>query len=74
MYEYGHLIYSDGEGWVIIKGGNKSEELKTETLVSSLNHLGKDGWEVVVYDDRLGYILKREVQKEEIKNTEKKEK
>ena len=59
MFEYGHLIYSDGDGWVFLKEGNKSEELKAETLVSSLNYLGKKGWEVIVYEDKLGYILKK---------------
>ncbi len=62
MFEYGHLIYSDGEGWVFIKEGNKSEELKTETLVSSLNYLGKKEWEVIIYEDKLGYILKKKTE------------
>ncbi len=63
MFEYGQLIYSDASGWVLLKDKIKSEELSVESVVSALNHLAKDGWEVVLYEDKLGYILKRETKK-----------
>lgn len=58
MYKYGNLIYTNSEGWVFVKE-DKEEDLKTETLVSSLNILGKKGWELVFYDDSIGYLLKQ---------------
>ncbi len=63
MFEYGHLIYSEGDGWVFSKGDSSFKELKTVSITSSLNHLGKDGWELVIYEDKLGYILKKKVEK-----------
>ncbi len=59
MFEYGQLIYSDARGWLFAKNKGKREELSVESVVSALNHLAKDEWEVVSYGDKLGYILKR---------------
>lgn len=57
MYKYGNLIYNNSKGWIFISG--KDEEiLETETLVTSLNYLGKDGWDLVMYDENLGYFLR----------------
>ncbi len=63
MYEYGNLIYDATEGWLFVKQGKK-EDLKTETLISSLNGLGKKGWELVTYDSELGYLLKLRKEKD----------
>ncbi len=61
-YEYGNLIYNDIKGWRFIKK-NKTEDLKSETLVSSLDYLGKKGWDLVVYEEKVGYILQLKKEK-----------
>lgn len=62
MYKYGNLIFNNTKGWVFIFEGDE-EDLDSETLISSLNHLGESGWELIHYDDALGYILKKKEEK-----------
>lgn len=57
MYEYGNLIYNEVRGWIFI-GEGEEEELSQGTLVNALNYLGEKGWEVVLYDAEIGYLLK----------------
>jgi len=57
MYKYGNLIYDNAKGWVFIKE-DEEENLNSETLISSLNYLGEDGWDLVCYADKLGYLLR----------------
>jgi|GEM_PF-5420640 len=58
MYRYGNLIYNEIRGWVFIEEDGE-EELSQGTLVAALNYLGENGWELVVYDKDLGYLLKK---------------
>ncbi len=56
-YQYGNLVYDQTKGWVFVED-KKEENLETETLVGSLNYLGKKGWDVVAYNDDIGFILR----------------
>ncbi len=56
-YQYGNLVYDQTKGWVFVKK-DKEENLGTETVVSSLNYLGKRGWNLVTYSNDIGFILK----------------
>lgn len=60
MYKYGNLIYNNSKGWIFITDDDEEENLATETFIGSLNYLGEEGWELELYDEDLGYILKLE--------------
>lgn len=59
MYQYGNLMYTNSKGWVFVKE-EEEVNLDTETLISSLDYLGKKKWEVVLYSNDIGYLLKKE--------------
>ncbi len=62
-YSYGNLIYDRVEGWLFVAAG-KEEKIEGNTLAAVLNIVGKKGWELVLYDDKIGYIFKLQEKKD----------
>ena len=60
-FEYGNLRNVKGEGWVFIKSNNDVEKLSTEGIIGTFNTLGIDGWELIEFEEQVGYIFKKEL-------------
>lgn len=60
LFEYGNLRHLENDGWILIKDG-ENVNVDAEGFVNALNELGADGWELVDFQEKIGYIFKREV-------------
>ena len=60
MYEYGNLLFDKIDGWTFIKKDSERVDIETEKFIDALNELGEDGWELIHFEDEIGYVLKRE--------------
>ena len=58
VFRYGNLRYLADEGWVFVENG-EIKKMEEEDFTIILNKLGKDGWELVLLDEYVGYIFKK---------------
>ena len=60
LFEYGNLRHLENDGWILITG-EENVNVDAEGFVNALNELGADGWELLDFQEKIGYIFKREV-------------
>ena len=63
MYKYGNLLFDKMYGWMFIEKGQDKTDLDDENFIDALNTLGKDGWELIHFEEEIGYVLKKKEEK-----------
>lgn len=63
MYKYGNLLFDKMEGWMFIEKDGEKADLEDENFIDALNTLGKDGWDLIHFEEEIGYILKKKEEK-----------
>lgn len=60
MIEYANLRFIDDLGWKLL---TKKDiiDLDSESFIDAMNEVGKDNWELVLFEEQIGYLFKREV-------------
>jgi hypothetical protein len=60
MFEYSNLRFLEEKSWILIVEG-ETKELEAEGFIEAFNEIGIEGWELVLLDEKAGYLFKREV-------------
>ena len=57
-YEYGELINHKEKGFIFITEDDE-KQIDEDLLIKAMNRLGEEGWELVISDEKVGFIFKK---------------